>query len=335
MKKVFAWIIVVLALIALACTLILESKKKNENKDLTKITVGEVTHSIFYAPQYVALAKGFFKEEGLDVKITTIPGADKVTAAVLSGDVQIGFCGSEATIYIYNGGEKDYLKTFAGLTNKDGSFLVGRKKQDNFKIEDLKGKHVIAGRVGGMPVMNFEWALRKNNIDPKKDLNTDTSVEFASMQGAFLSGVGDYVSLFEPNASAMEQEGLGYVVASIGELAGDIPYTAYNAKKSYIEENKDVIQKFTNAINKGLKYVDEESSEQVAKDILEYFPDTTLTTVTNAVKRYKEINAWYKTPEIKKSDFDRIQDIMIDSGTIKEKVDYKDLVDDTFFSKVK
>lgn len=334
MKKVIAWIIIVLSLIALAVTLILKIKE-DDNSNLTKVTVAEVTHSIFYAPQYVALSKGYFKEEGLDVEITTIPGADKVTAAVLSGDVQIGFCGSEATIYVYNGGEEDYLKTFAGLTNKDGSFLVGRTKQDNFKISDLKGKHVIAGRVGGMPVMNFEWALRQNNIDPKDDLNTDTSIEFASMQGAFISGIGDYVSLFEPNASNLEQEGLGYVVASIGEMAGNIPYTAYNAKKSYIKENEDVIEKFTKAIAKGLKYVEENEPEVIAKDILEYFPDTTLTTVTNAVKRYKEIDAWYTTPEISEEDFDRIQDIMIDSGTLESKVDYNHLVDTRFFTKVK
>jgi len=332
MKKIIAWIIIILSLVTLAITLILKLKEGN-NSNLTKVTVGEVTHSIFYAPQYVALSKGYFEEEGLDVEIITIPGADKVTAAVLSGDVQIGFCGSEATIYVYNGGEKDYIKTFAGLTNKDGSFLVGRTKQENFKIEDLKGKHVIAGRVGGMPVMNFEWALRKNNINPNKDLNTDTSIEFASMQGAFISGIGDYVSLFEPNASNIEQEGLGYVVASIGEMAGNIPYTAYNAKKSYIEENKDIIEKFTKAIAKGLKYVDENKPEVIAKDILEYFPDTTLTTVTNAVKRYKEIDAWYKTPEISEQDFDRIQDIMIDSGTLNEKVDYKELVDTRFFTR--
>ena len=334
MKKVFAWIIIVVALIALSITLISKIRDKNDNT-LTKITVGEVTHSIFYAPQYIAQKKGYFEEEGLNVEIITIPGADKVTAAVLSGDVQIGFCGSEATIYVYNGGEEDYLKTFAGLTNKDGSFLVGRKKENDFKITNLIGKHIVAGRVGGMPVMNFEWALRQNNIDPKKDLNTDTSIEFAAMQGAFISGIGDYVSLFEPNASNIEQEGLGYVVASIGELAGNIPYTAYNAKKSYIENNKDIIEKFTKAIAKGLKYVEENSSETIAKDILEYFPDTTLTTVTKAVERYKQINAWYKTPEISEEDFDRIQDIMIDSGTLEKKVDYKDLVDIRFFTKVK
>jgi len=204
MRKILTWVIIGFALIALITTLIIENK--NNNSALTKIKVAEVTHSIFYAPQYIAIKNGYFEDNGLDVELILTPGADKVTASVLSGDVQIGFSGSEATIYVYNGGEKDYLKTFAGLTNKDGSFLVGRTKQDNFKISDLIGKHVIAGRVGGMPVMNFEWALRQNNIDPKNDLNTDTSIEFASMQGAFISGIGDYVSLFEPNASNIEQK---------------------------------------------------------------------------------------------------------------------------------
>ncbi|MBQ7140655.1 MAG: ABC transporter substrate-binding protein [Bacilli bacterium] len=195
MRKILAWVLIGFAIIALVATLIIENK--NNDNDLTKIKVAEVTHSIFYAPQYIAIKNGYFEDNGLDVELILTPGADKVTAAVLSGDVQIGFSGSEATIYVYNGGEEDYLKTFAGLTNKDGSFLVARKKDDNFKIEDLKGKHVIAGRVGGMPVMNFEWALRNNNIDPTKDLNVDTSIEFASMQGAFIGGTGDYVSVFE------------------------------------------------------------------------------------------------------------------------------------------
>lgn len=329
MRKIFSWIIIAFALIALVTTLIIESKAKNEK--LTKIKVAEVTHSVFYAPQYVAIQNGYFEEEGLDIELILTPGADKVTSAVLSGDVQIGFAGSESTIYVYNGGEKDYLKTFAGLTNKDGSFLVSRTKQDNFKISDLKGKHVIAGRAGGMPVMNFEWALRNNDIDPEKDLNVDTSIEFASMQGAFIGGIGDYVSVFEPNASQMEKEGLGYIVASIGEMAGNIPYTSYSARKSYIKDNKDIIQKFTNAIDKGLDYVNNHKSEDIAKLLTDSFPDTSLADITKAVEGYKNIDAWQKTTEIKKEEFDRIQEIMIASGTIKEKVDYNTLVDTTFF----
>lgn len=329
MKKILAWIIIVLVGIALITTLIIE--KTNKDSKITKIKVAEVTHSIFYAPQYIAIQNGYFEDEGLDIELILTPGADKVTSAVLSGDVQIGFSGSEATIYVYNGGEKDYLKTFAGLTNKDGSFLVAREKDNNFTIDKLIGKHVVAGRAGGMPVMNFEWALRNNNIDPTKDLNVDTSIEFASMQGAFIGGIGDYVSLFEPNASQMEKEGIGHIVASIGELAGNIPYTAYNAKKSYIEENKDIIQSFTNAIDKGLEFVRKNNSSEIAKLLVDFFPDTSLEDIKNAVQSYKDIDAWQKTTEIKEEDFNRIQDIMIASGTIKEKVDYKKLVETSFF----
>lgn len=171
-----------------------------EKQDSNKLRVAEVTHSIFYAPQYAAISEGYFKDEGIDIELILTPGADKVTAAVLSGDVEIGFCGPEATIYVYQSGETDYLKTFAQLTKKDGSFLVSREKNDNFKIEDLKGKTIIGGRTGGMPEMTFEWGLRQNGIDPKKDINIDTSIAFAAMQGAFIGGTGDYVTLFEQNA---------------------------------------------------------------------------------------------------------------------------------------
>jgi len=188
-------------------------KKENTNK----IRIAEVTHSIFYTPQYVAISEGFFKDEGLDVELILTPGADKVTAAVLSGDVEIGFCGPEATIYVYQSGEKDYLQTFAQLTKKDGSFLVSRSKIDNFTVEDLIGKTIVGGRKGGMPEMTFEWALRSNGIDPTKDVDIDTSIAFAAMQGAFIGGTGDFVTLFEPNASDVEKQGLGYVVASVGE----------------------------------------------------------------------------------------------------------------------
>ena len=171
-----------------------------EKQDSNKLRVAEVTHSIFYALQYAAISEGYFKDEGIDIELILTPGADKVTAAVLSGDVEIGFCGPEATIYVYQSGETDYLKTFAQLTKKDGSFLVSREKNDNFKIEDLKGKTIIGGRTGGMPEMTFEWGLRQNGIDPKKDVNIDTSIAFAAMQGAFIGGTGDYVTLFEQNA---------------------------------------------------------------------------------------------------------------------------------------
>ena len=226
MKKYFL-IILFLTLIILIGSLFLF---KNEKSTLKKVKVAEVTHSIFYTPQYVAHALGYFENEGLDVEIILTAGADKVTAAVLSGDVQIGFCGSEATIYVYNQGEKDYLVNFAGLTKKDGSFIVSRKKIDNFNIQMLKNSYIIGGRKGGMPEMTLEYILKKHNINPKKDLTIDTSIAFSAMSGAFIGGTGDFVTLFEPNALSLEKNNFGYVVASLGELGGEVPYTVYNAK---------------------------------------------------------------------------------------------------------
>lgn len=322
MKKLIITLGCVIAIIMVGISLI---PKNNENT-LKKVKVAEVTHSIFYAPQYVAHALGYFKEEGLDVEIILTSGADKVTAAVLSGDVEIGFCGSEATIYIYNGEEKDYLKTFAGLTKRDGSFLVSRKKYDNFTLDDLKGKYVIGGRKGGMPEMTFEYTLKENGIDPKKDLTIDTSIAFASMGGAFIGGIGDFVTLFEPNALQIESQGLGYVVASIGELGGVVPYTAYNAKKSYIEKNPEVIEGFTHAIQKGIDYVFNHSDKEIAEIILDYFPDTSLNDLTKIVKRYRENDSWFKTTTVTEEDFNHIQKIMQSAGELDNFVPYKDLV---------
>ena len=329
MKKI---IISILALLLIAVITFFTINNKQDT-DLKKVKVAEVTHSVFYAPQYVAHALGYFEEEGLDVDITLVPGADKVTAAVLSGDVNIGFCGSEATIYVYNQGEKDYLVTFAGLTKKDGSFIVSREKYDNFKLSDLKGKDVIGGRKGGMPEMTFEWALKQNGIDPEKDLNIDTSIDFAAMSGAFIGGTGDFVTLFEPQALQVEKEGYGYVVASVGEYGGTVPYTAYNAKKSYIKENPDVIKGFSKAIDKGLEYVQTHSNKEIAETILEYFPDTSLTDLEKIVKRYKDNDSWYKTTYISEEDFNHIQTITMSAGQLEKKAPYKDLVNTEYMSK--
>lgn len=329
MKKI---IIPILTLVLLLIGFILIKFNKEDN-NLKKVKVAEVTHSVFYAPQYVAHALGYFEEQGLDVELILVPGADKVTASVLSDDVQIGFCGSEATIYVYNQGEKDYLVTFAGLTKRDGSFLVSRKKYDNFSLKDLKGKNVIGGRKGGMPEMTFEWALKENGIDPKKDVNIDTSIAFAAMQGAFIGGTGDFVTLFEPNALQVEKQGLGYVVASIGELGGVVPYTAYNARKSYIENNPDVIEGFTNAIQKGLDYVHSHTDEEIALVILDYFPDTSLNDLTKIVKRYKDIDSWFETTYIKEENFNHIQKIMESALELDKKAPFSELVDNTYSKK--
>ncbi len=315
-------------LIFIIAALVLFDLNKGDSKEekMQKITLAEVTHSIFYAPQYVAIEQGYFEEVGIDVELILTSGADKVTAAVLSGDADIGFCGSEGTIYVYNGGEKDYLKTFAQLTQKDGSFLVSREKIKEFKLEDLEGKTVLGGRAGGMPEMTLEYALKQNGIDPKKDVEIDTSVDFAAMGGAFIGGQGDFVTLFEPNALEIEKEGYGYVVASIGELGGIVPYTSYSARISFIEENKELINNFTKAIQKGIDYVHNHTDEEVAKAIINQFPDTSLEDIAKVVKRYRDIDAWPKTTDFSEDSFNHLQDIMIDNGAIDKKVPYDKLM---------
>lgn len=331
MKKIYYVLLVAIVLLVIVTLFFLDlnpSKMENEDKGnkLEKIKVAEVAHTVFYAPQYISKGLGFFEEEGLDVEFILTPGADKVSAAVLSGDVQIGFSGSEACIYVYNAGEKDYLKTFAQLTQKDGSFLVSREKIDHFTLENLKGKSVIGGRKGGMPEMTFEWALRQNGIDPVNDLDIDTSIAFAAMQGAFVGGQGDFVTLFEPNALQVEKEGFGYVVASIGELGGVVPYTSYSARISYLEKNPEVIEKFTRAIQKGLDYVHNHSDEEVAEAMLEFFPDTSLNDLIGVVKRYREVDAWPKTTNFTEESFYHLQEIMKASNELDKQISYQDLI---------
>lgn len=328
MKKIWYGIAITIIAISVATITIINGKEKN---NLTKIKLAEVTHSIFYAPQYVAINEGYFEDEGLEIELILTPGADKVMAAVLSKDVDIGFSGSEATIYVYQNGEKDYVQTFAGLTQKDGSFLVARKKYDNFKLEELKGKYVIGGRAGGMPEMTFEWALRQNGIDPQKDLIIDTSIAFAAMQGAFIGGTGDFVTLFEPNATSVEKEGLGYVVAYIGELGGNVPYTAYNARKSYIENNPKIIKSFCNAIQKGLDYVKNNNPETIAQKIISFFPDTSQSDLTKMIERYKNGNAWKEKININEEEWNHLQDIMIASKELTEKSPYDKLIYTKYF----
>ena len=281
--------ILIIAIIVIG-SIFLSKNKKDDN--LKNVKVAEVTHSIFYAPQYLADALGYFKDEGLKVEFILTPGADKVTSAVLSDDVDIGFCGSEATIYVYNNGEKDYLVNFAGLTKKDGSFLVSREDIKDFSIKKLVGKHLIAGRKAGMPAMTIEYAINKGGIKTE-ELNFDTSYDFSATTGAFIGGEGDFVALFEPTASSMVKQNYGHIVASVGELGGVVPYTAYNAKKSYIKNNEDVVKGFSNAINKALDYVHSHSALDVAKKISTYFPDSSINDLETMVQNYMDIDAWF------------------------------------------
>lgn len=323
MKKILVSIVLFLIVI-IAIFLGIKSKNNNES-NLTKISVAEVAHSIFYTPQYAAISEGYFEDEGILVDLVLTPGADAVMASVLSGDVQIGFSGTEAAIYVYNGGEKDYPMVFAALTKRDGSFLVSREKIDNFKLEDLKGKKIIGGRKGGMPEMTFEWALREHNID-LNELNIDTSVAFPAMEGAFIGGTGDFVTLFEPNATSVEKQGLGHVVAYIGEYGGEVPYTAYNAKKSYIEKNPKLIKKFSKAINKGLEFVKNNDAKKIANSISSFFPDTDINDLTKMIQRYKDSDAWRETMLINEEEWMHIEDIMHAAGELDNYAPYDKLV---------
>lgn len=325
MKKRLIITGIILLLIGVITILTMTFSTPKEDDNLTTINLAEVSHTIFYAPQYAAIQNGYFEEEGMEINLILTPGADKVAAALLSKDADIGLSGSEATIYVYNGGEQDYLKTFAQLTQKDGSFLVSRTPSENFTLEDLRGKTVIGGRRGGMPEMTFEYVLRQNGMDPKTDLTIDTSVEFAAMGGAFIGGDDDFVTLFEPTALEVEQQGYGYVVASIGELGGVVPYTSYSARISFIEENPDLIAGFNRAVQKGLDYVHSHSDEEVAETILSFFPDTSLNDLTEVVGRYREIDAWPTTTSFTEESFNHLQDIMIDAGELEEKVPYSEL----------
>lgn len=307
------------------------TKKDNQN-DLKKIKVAEVTHSIFYTPQYLADSLGYFKEEGLEVEFILTPGADKVTAAVLSGDVEIGFCGSEATIYVYNNGEKDYLVNFAGLTKKDGSFLVGREEIKNFSVKDLKGKHIIAGRKAGMPAMTLEYAINQGGLSTS-ELNFDTSYDFSATSGAFIGGDGDFVALFEPTATNLVNQGYGHIVVSIGELGGTVPYTTYNARKSYIEENEDVIEGYSNAINKALEYTHNHTAKEVAENIGIYFPDSSINDLEVMVQNYMNIDAWFDNTYIEENDFNHIQDIIENANELDKRAPYDKLVTNKYSKK--
>mgnify|MGYP000213671393 FL=1 len=322
MKKYLS-IIVGLCLIGMI-TFICFTGKKEEN-DLRKIRVAEVTHSPFYTPFYVAIENGYFKEEGLDIELVLTPGADKVSAAVLSNDVEIGFAGPEASIYVYDGGEEDYIISFAGLTKRDGQFILAREATDNFKLEDLYNKEILVGRKGGMPSLNFLNALKKSNIDPKK-ININYSVQFAALSGSFIGGIGDYVNLFEPTATKLTKDNLGYVVASIGLMSGEVPYTAFNARKSFINNNEDVIRKFTKALNKGIKYTLENNETEIAKVILKQFPDSSLNDLSVIIKRYKDYDCFLDSTFISEKSFENLEDIMIDNDLLKSYVPYSDLI---------
>ncbi len=334
-KRVITYIIVIILMLFVALGVrIVKKQKTDTSEEIKNIKVNEVTRSVFYAPQYIAINKGYFKENGIEIELTTGQGADAVMTAVLSNQCDIGFAGPEASIYVYNEGKEDYCQVFAQMTKKDGSFLVAKNNVEKFDWKSLKGKTIIPGRKGGVPYMTLEYVLKKNGIDPKKDVILDDSIKFDLMAGAFASGNADYVTLFEPTASLTEKQNKGYIVASVGEAAGDIPYTAYFAKKSYIEKNQEIIKKFTKAVYEGQQWVKNHSANEIAQEIQSFFPDTSIEMLESAVESYKNISAWNDTPILEKEAFERLEDVMISAGELKEKVPYENIVNNKYAEEI-
>ena len=295
----------------------------------TEVVLNEVAHSIFYAPMYVAIEEGYFEDAGIDLTLVTGFGADKTMTAVLTGEADIGFMGSESTIYTYVGGTEDYVVNFAQLTQRAGNFLVARQPVENFQWSMLKGKNVLGGRAGGMPEMVFEYILSKNGIKPS-EVNIDQSIDFGSTAAAFSGGQGEYTVEFEPHATSLEQKGEGYIVASLGEASGYVPYTSFSAKKSYLDKNKETVQAFTDALQKGMDFVQKHTPEEIAKAISPQFPETDLLTLTTIVERYYDQDTWKENLIFEKSSFDLLQNILQDSGVLEKTVPYDKLVTTEF-----
>jgi NitT/TauT family transport system substrate-binding protein len=302
--------------------------------EVQTVRVAEVTHSIFYAPQYIAIAKGFFEDEGLNVELKTTWGGDKTMTALLSNGADIALVGSETSIYVYAQEANDPVINFAQLTQTDGTFLVSRNKIDNFKWDQLKGSTFLGQRKGGMPQMVGEFVLKKHGIDPQNDLNLIQNIEFANIANAFASGTGDFVQLFEPTASIFEKEGKGYIIASFGEESGKVPYTTFMAKKSYMDKNKEVIEKFTSAIYKAQQWVDSHSAREVAESIRPFFEDTDIEIIETVVERYKNQGSFATDPILDQDEWSNLQNIMEEAGELPKRVEHNILVDTTVAEKV-
>ena len=310
------------------------TEEKNKDK-LTKIRLNEVTRSIFYAPMYAAISEGFFEEQGIEIELSTGQGADKTMQQLISRSVDIGFSGPEQVMYIYNQGRDDYPVVFAQLTQKDGSFLVSRAKHNEFSWQDIKGKTVIGGRPGGVPEMALEYVLKNENIDKDKELNLVTNIAFDAVPGAFKGGTGDYAAIFEPTASIIAKEINGSVVASIGESAGNLPYTCFYAVKSYIDNNEELLVKFIKAIQKGQDWVMTNDDATVAASIKDFFPGTDEEVIATVVGNYKKIEAYAKTPVVNEEDMNRLMDIIesYDSELLTKRPPFKDIVDNSISEK--
>lgn len=328
MKKIYYYVVLIFVVFIALLAVIYNRYNKEDNQK--KITVAEVTHSVFYAPFYASLHNGYFEEERLDVDVILTSGADKVASAVLSGDAQIGLSGLEATLYVYENNAKDYLVSFSSLTKRDGQFLFGDcALKDNFTVEDLKGKSVLAGRKGGMPSMVFEYALYKNNVN-KGEVIVDNSVDFASLSGAYIGGQGDFVNLFEPTAFMLEKQGYGCTLASLGLMSGEVPYTVFHTKKSFLDNNKETIKAFTKAIQKGLTFVKNSSNEEIANVIKSEFPDIKIEDLVEVVSRYKNADSWWEKTYISEEAYNNLLDLMEYNEALTKRLPFNTLVDNSF-----
>jgi NitT/TauT family transport system substrate-binding protein len=297
------------------------------NSEIQKVRVGEVAHSIFYAPQYVALSQGFFEDEGLEIELQGTFGGDKTMTALLSDGIDIALVGSETTIYVYAQGSTDPVINFAQLTQTDGTFLVSRSKIDNFSWDMLKGTTFLGQRKGGMPQMVGEYVLKNHGISPHQDLELIQNIDFANISSAFATGTGDFVQLFEPTASLFEQEGKGYIVASFGKESGHVPYTTFMTKQSYLTDNKEVIEKFTRAIYKAQQWVESHSAKEIAEAIHPFFADTDIHLIEKVVTRYKEQGSYATDPLLDEEEWNNLQAIMKEAGELPMEVEHEILVE--------
>jgi len=311
----------------LLCCALLLAGCSHSNAPTTTLQLSEVTHSVFYAPQYAAMALGYFEDEGIQLELTNAGGYDKAMTAVLSGQADIGLMGPETAVFVANEGKEDHPVIIGQLTKRDGSFLIGRYPQEDFKWSNLAGKTVIGGRKGGMPQMTLEYVMKQHGVIPGVDAVVETNVQFDLMAGAFLGGDADYVTLFEPSASLFEQEQGGYIVTAVGAATEDVPYTAYIVTPQWLKNNKDLAKRFLRALHKGQEYVLSQDAETIAKVLLDSFPDTELALLTKVVQRYQETDCWTEKLAMEEEAYERLLTIMEDAGELQCRPDYDALVD--------
>ena len=324
----------ILIALALLLTLLPLACGSEAPKETVTLQLHEVTRSVFYAPQYIALSLGYFEEEGLHVEITTSGGSEKAMTALLSGEADLCLAGPETGVYVMNEGKADHPVIVGQLTKRDGSFLIAREPAEPFSWDDLRGKTIIGGRAGGMPIMTLRWVMANNGLVDGENCTIIDSIQFNLMAGAFEGGEGDYVTLFEPTATEFMKAGKGYIVANIGLESGEVPYTCYFASQKMIEEHPERIEAFLRAIYRAQQWIETASDEDAAKAMQPYFPDASLDSLKAVVKSYRETDSWKKDPVMQEADYERLLAIIDFNGELNGRPDFSELVNNTFAKKV-